>query len=225
MQMTLTFIFSPRAALSVDKNGLTSNINADTIANAGGIDSLDVEVSKSATIFGQDVKIDAQWENATTKCAPRLVISHTHEKIGDITVSMAKAGNTHVNCDGSAIGQDQVSVKVNLPMNDLTGNDDVSASLEYEARGQNATARLGYNANKLNLRLRSDVNVNSSTMSHKINANYTGVEGINIGLQLDDKAKGHVSVKKDKYEVRVPVTKSGVNANDAQLRMTWSHVL
>jgi hypothetical protein len=45
---------------------------------------------------------------------------------------------------------------------------------------------------------------------------------VGIGLQVDDSLKGHVSITKDKYELRVPVTKSGVDPNDVCLRLKWS---
>jgi maltoporin len=62
----------------------------------------------------------------------------------------------------------------------------------------------------------------TKVMAHTVNANYSGIEGIGIGIEMNDSGSGKLSVTKDRYELEVPVSKSGVNKDDIKLTMKWS---
>merc|ERR1711981_254586 len=98
--------------------------------------------------------------------------------------------------DDDAETADRASVKLNLPLKDMINNDDVTASVEYDVPSHNATV------------------------------NYSGIEGVGVAVEVDQDVAGKLSVTKDRYELRVPFSKDGgVNADDVQLRMTWSQDL
>merc|ERR1712196_302748 len=143
--------------------------------------------------------------------------------LGDVTVTLAQAG---AKVDSDAETADRASVKLNLPLKDMINNDDVTASVEYDVPSQNATVNLGYTSGDVNVGLKSNVNVNTQKATHKATVNYSGIEGVGVAVEVDQDVAGKLSVTKDRYELRVPFSKDGgVNADDVQLRMTWSQDL
>jgi len=152
-----------------------------------------------------------------------MKISTNVDKVGDVTVTLARKG-AKVGCDEATA--DRASVKVQLPLKDLISNDDVTASVEYDVPSQNATLNLGYTNGDVKVGVKSKFNVKSNANSHKATLNYSGVEGVGIQVECNQDVAGSLSVTKDKYELRVPFSKDGgVNADDVQLRMTWSQAL
>jgi hypothetical protein len=93
-----------------------------------------------------------------------LRISTNHEKLGDVSVTLAQKGSK---VDGDTQGADRASVKLNLPMKDLISNDDVTASVEYDVPSQVATVNLGYTSGDVNVGLKSNVNLDSQSATHK----------------------------------------------------------
>jgi hypothetical protein len=152
-----------------------------------------------------------------------LRVSTTHDKLGDVTVTLAQKG---AKVDGDNQGADRASVKVNLPLKDLINNDDVTASVEYDVPSKDATINLGYTSGDVKVGLKTKVNTGSNKATHKATVNYSGIEGVGVAVEVDQDVAGKLSVTKDRYELRVPFSKDGgVNADDVQLRMTWSQDL
>jgi hypothetical protein len=101
-------------------------------------------------------------------------------------------------------------------------NADITGSVNYDLNTQDANLSLGYKNGDVALRLRTSMGSDKS-LSHKVNADYSGIEGIGLGLEVNDAGAGKVTVTKDKYSLVVPVSKDGgVDTNNASLRMTWS---
>merc|ERR1712159_671718 len=183
------------------KNGVSHNIGPADMVGLTNMSDYDISVNKSATLAGQDCDVT----------------------LGDVTVTLAQAG---AKVDSDAETADRASVKLNLPLKDMINNDDVTASVEYDVPSQNATVNLGYTSGDVNVGLKSNVNVNTQKATHKATVNYSGIEGVGVAVEVDQDVAGKLSVTKDIYELRVPFSKDGgVNADDVQLRMTWSQDL
>jgi hypothetical protein len=205
------------------KNGVTHNADAAALVGLSEISDYDITISKPCELLGQACDVELSMQNCMSKQANAMTISTTHEKIGDVTVSLARKG-AKVGCETAAA--DRASVRVNLPMKDLISNDDVTASLEYDIPSQNATAKIGYTSGDVRLGVKSTLNTKSNDMTHKATVNYSGIDGVGIELDCNQDVAGGVSITKDKYELRVPFSKDGgVNPDAVQLRMKWSHAL
>jgi len=213
--------FCPRSVSS--KNGVSHNIDPADMVGLTNMSDYDISVNKSATLAGQDCDVTLGMHNVKSRQAGSLRISTNHDTLGDVTVTLAQAG---AKVDSDAETADRASVKLNLPLKDMINNDDVTASVEYDVPSQNATVNLGYTSGDVNVGLKSNVNVNTQKATHKATVNYSGIEGVGVAVEVDQDVAGKLSVTKDRYELRVPFSKDGgVNADDVQLRMTWSQDL
>lgn len=212
-----------RPDLSVDKNGLSHNIRVGNLSDISVIDNVDLELSKDATLLGRDCKVEAQWTNTNRSPAAKCSISTNVDNIGDVKVTLGKKGNTSVLEENKALERDTVKISAQLPVADLIGNKDVSASLDYDLASDEATLHLGYSSGDIGAKVRS--RYNAGKMSHRLALSYTGIEGIKVSGDVNDAVEGEVCVNKDSYELRVPVSKSGVNVNDVSIRYNWSHDL
>lgn len=205
------------------KNGVSHNIDPADMVGLTNMSDYDISVNKSATLAGQDCDVALGMHNVKSRQAGSLRISTNHDTLGDVTVTLAQAG---AKVDSDAETADRASVKLNLPLKDMINNDDVTASVEYDVPSQNATVNLGYTSGDVNVGLKSNVNVNTQKATHKATVNYSGIEGVGVAVEVDQDVAGKLSVTKDRYELRVPFSKDGgVNADDVQLRMTWSQDL
>merc|ERR1712057_111658 len=186
------------------KNGVSHNIDPADMVGLTNMSDYDISVNKSATLAGQDCDVTLGMHNVKSRQAGSLRISTNHDTVGDVTVTLAQAG---AKVDDDAETADRASVKLNLPLKDMINNDDVTASVEYDVPSQNAT-------------------VNTQKATHKATVIYSGIEGVGVAVEVDQDVAGKLSVTKDRYELRVPFSKDGgVNADDVQLRMTWSQDL
>lgn len=205
------------------KNGVSHNVDAGNLVGLSEISDYDVTVAKPCELLGQACDVELSMQKCKSGQANAMTISTNHEKIGDVTVSLARKG---AKVGGDTASADRASVKVNLPMKDLISNDDVTASVEYDIPSQNATLNLGYTSGDVRLGVKSSFNVKSNAASHKATVNYSGIEGVGVEVDCNQDVAGNLSVTKDKYELRVPFSKDGgVNPDDVQLRMTWSQSL
>merc|ERR1711959_574449 len=191
------------------KNGVSHNIDPADMVGLTNMSDYDISVNKSATLAGQDCDVTLGMHNVKSRQAGSLRISTNHDTVDD-----------------DAETADRASVKLNLPLKDMINNDDVTASVEYDVPSQNATVNLGYTSGDVNVGLKSNVNVNTQKATHKATVSYSGIEGVGAADEDDQDVAGKLSVTKDRYELRVPFSKDGgVNADDVQLRMTWSQDL
>ena len=142
------------------------------------------------------------------------------DKVGDVTVTLAQQGHKGANPDDGGLSADMCRVAVDLPVSDI--NKDLSASVDYDINGKGANVRAGYKNGDIAVSLRTAVDTDSKKMAHTVNASYSGIEGVGIGLEVNDSGSGKLNVTKDKYELEVPVSKSGVNKDDIKLTMKWS---
>lgn len=205
------------------KNGVSHNVTAEDLVGLSNMENYSLTVNKSATLAGQDCNVSLGMTDVKTSKAGSLRVSTTHDKLGDVTVTLAQKG---AKVDGDNQGADRASVKVNLPLKDLINNDDVTASVEYDVPSKDATINLGYTSGDVKVGLKTKVNTGSNKATHKATVNYSGIEGVGVAVEVDQDVAGKLSVTKDRYELRVPFSKDGgVNADDVQLRMTWSQDL
>jgi|AntAceMinimDraft_11_1070367.scaffolds.fasta_scaffold52478_1 hypothetical protein len=171
--------------------------------------------------MGQACDLNLSMEKVGRGGASALTAKTNVENVGDVTITLAGAGHKGA-CpdDGQALGADMCRISVNLPTADI--HKDLTASVDYDVAGKDANVRVGYKSGDVTVALRSAVATTTKVMAHTVNANYSGIEGIGIGIEMNDSGSGKLSVTKDRYELEVPVSKSGVNKDDIKLTMKWS---
>lgn len=171
--------------------------------------------------MGQKTDLNLSMEKFGRGGSNALTATTNVDKVGDVTVTLAKAGHKG-SCpdDGQAIATDMCRVAVNLPVADI--NKDLSASVDYDVNGRGANVRAGYKNGDVAVSLRTAVDTQTKKMAHTVKASYSGIEGVGIGLEVNDSGSGKLNITKDKYELEVPVSKSGVNKDDIKLTMKWS---
>lgn len=214
--------FRPSAAL---KDGKTNLTDASQLSGIGNLDDIDVSISKSADILGQACDLTLSTESLGNGGIAGLQVKTNVDKVGDVTLTLAKKGHkafSGKSKDGEAQASenDACRIDVALPLSDVHA--DLTGSVNYDLNTQDANLSLGYKNGDVALRLRTSMGSDKS-LSHKVNADYSGIEGIGLGLEVNDAGAGKVTVTKDQYSLVVPVSKDGgVDTNNASLRMTWS---
>jgi len=212
--------FSPN--VSVDKNGVSTNLtDFGDMHGVANLDNFDLSIAKSTEILGQKTDLNLSMEKFGRGGSRALTATTNVDKVGDVTVTLAQKGHKG-SCpdDGQSISTDMARVAVNLPVSDI--NKDLTASVDYDINGKGANIRAGYKNGDIAVSLRTAVDTDSKAMSHTVNASYSGIEGVGIGLEVNDSGSGKLNVTKDKYELEVPVSSSGVNKDDIKLTMKWS---
>lgn len=140
------------------------------------------------------------------------------EQVGDVTLQLTQKGYT---TDGNAAGANAAKVSVDLAKFVSDINKDVAASVDYDAAGKKATVNVGYKSGDVSVKLKTSYDVDGKSASHKVNAGYT-VEGIDAGLEINDKLNGEVTLAKDGFTLTVPFADKKVNQSDITLQKTWS---
>lgn len=212
--------FTPSA--SVDKSGVSTNLtDFGDLHGVANLDNFDVSIAKDTEILGQKTALTLSMEKFGRGGSKALTAKTNVDVVGDVTLTLAQAGHKG-SCpdDGQALSDDMCRVAVNLPVADISK--DLSASVDYDINGGGANVRAGYASGDIAVSLRTAVDVQSKAMAHTVNASYSGIEGVGIALEVNDSGAGKLNITKDKYELEVPVDKSGVNKDDVKLTMKWS---
>lgn len=214
--------FSPN--VSVDKNGVNTNLtNFGDMHGVANIDNFDLSIAKSTEIMGQKTDLNLSMERFGRGGSRALTATTNVDKVGDVTVTLAQRGHKGANPDDGGLADDMCRVAVNLPVSDISK--DLDASVDYDLQGKSANVRAGYRNGDIAVRLRTAIDTQSNKMAHTVNASYSGIEGVGIGLEVNDSGSGKLNVTKDKYELEVPVSSSGVDKDGIKLTMKWDMAL
>lgn len=178
-----------------------------------------LQIAKSTTIAGQDVDLTLSKEKFGRGGSTAVTAKTNVDKVGDVTVTLGQRGNKSAFDGDGALANDIARVHVNLPVSDI--NKDLTASVDYDLNNKDANVRVGYSSGDIAVRLKTAIDSNQK-LSHTVNADYSGIEGVGIALEVDDSGSGKVNITKDKYELEVPVSKNGVNKDDIKLTYSWS---
>merc|ERR1739841_291273 len=195
VSLNLTPGWMPRANL--DKNFDNNCSPADLASQASNVASdWEVSVSKDVTILDQAMKVVADLP--LNKKAARVAVTTNVDKLGDVTLNLVQRGNTNHLRDNQAVNSNVLS------------ND--------------AKVRAYYNNGDVNVKLQSVYNTKSNSANSMAVLTYT-TDDIKASVSADPDMNGEIRVSKDRYSVRCPYNKSGVNTDDIQLRVDWSQDL
>jgi len=221
VSLNLTPGWMPRANL--DKN-FTHNVTpADLASQASNVASdWEVSVSKDVTILDQAMKVVADLP--LNKKAARVAVTTNVDKLGDVTLNLVQRGNTNHLRDKQAVNSNVCSVAFALPLKEVIDNDSISADVSYDILSNDAKVRAYYNNGDVNVKLQTVYNTKSNSANSMAVLTYT-TDDIKASVSADPDMNGEIRVSKDRYSVRCPYNKSGVNTDDIQLRVDWSQDL
>ena len=63
---------------------------------------------------------------------------------------------------------------------------------------------------------------NKRNAKSTINLDYSGLEGIGVGVEVKDDKKGHLQITKDDFKLKVPIEDNKVKTNNASITYNWS---
>lgn len=221
VSLNLTPGWMPRANL--DKNFDNNCSPADLASQASNVASdWEVSVSKDVTILDQAMKVVADLP--LNKKAARVAVTTNVDKLGDVTLNLVQRGNTNHLRDNQAVNSNVCSVAFALPLKEVIDNDSISADVSYDVLSNDAKVRAYYNNGDVNVKLQSVYNTKSNSANSMAVLTYT-TDDIKASVSADPDMTGELRVSKDRYSVRCPYNKSGVNTDDIQLRVDWSQDL
>jgi hypothetical protein len=158
------------------------------------------------------------------KKAARVAVTTNVDKLGDVTLNLVQRGNTNHLRDNQAVNSNVCSVAFALPLKEVIDNDSISADVSYDVLSNDAKVRAYYNNGDVNVKLQSVYNTKSNSANSMAVLTYT-TDDIKASVSADPDMNGELRVSKDRYSVRCPYNKSGVNTDDIQLRVDWSQDL
>merc|ERR1711934_158707 len=138
-------------------------------------------------------------------------------KLQNIDLKFAKGGidlagqTCDVTVARDSSGASGVEIKSNV---DKVG--DVTVSLVQEGH------KTLNNEDKDDITVRLRTNVDSDKKAKTtINLDYSGIEGIGVGVEVKDDKTGSLSVTKDDFKLKVPVKDNKPNAEEASITYNW----
>jgi hypothetical protein len=212
-----------RPSATLDKNFSHNFSPADLAAQASNVaDDWDVSVQKDVTVMDQAMSISADLP--LNRKAARVAITTNVDKIGDVTLNLVQKGNKNHNGDGSATNANVASVAFALPLKEVIDNDNLSANVSYDLLSNDARVRAYYQQGDVGVKLQTTYNTKSNSANTHAVLTYS-TDDIKASISADPDMSGEIRVSKDRYSVRAPYDKSGVNTDNIQLRVDWSQDL
>merc|ERR1711939_35796 len=108
---------------------------------------------------------------------------------------------------------------------DVTVARDHTGSVDYDLVSKNANVRIGYHKDDITVKLRTLIKQDGGdkrTAESTINLDYSGLEGIGVGVEVKDNKEGHLQVTKDDFKLKVPIKDNKVGTNDASITYNWA---
>merc|ERR1711934_1223865 len=140
--------------------------------------------NKAANFTGDDVKAIAdigQLQNIDLKFAKGGV--DLAGQTCDITVALVQEGHKTLNNEDEDAGANAVRISADIPLSDV--NADLTGSVDYDLVGKDANIRIGYHKDDITVRLRTNVDSDKKAKT-TINLDYSGIEGIGVGVEVKD---------------------------------------
>jgi hypothetical protein len=203
------------------KDATNSNLlDAAQYTGLSNVSDFDMSIAKGGVdVHGQSVDLTLDMQRVgSASAANRLTVKTNVEQVGDVTATLSKAG---FKTNDKASSADEAKINVNLNKFASEANADLTANVDYDIPSKNASVNIGYKNGDVSVKLKSSRS-GAGDLSHKVNLGYT-IEGIDAGLEINDKLSGKVTVSKDGFTLEVPVSKDGgVNHKEAKLEKSWS---
>jgi hypothetical protein len=150
--------------------------------------------------------------------ASGVEIKSNVDKVGDVTVSLVQEGHKTLNNEDEAAAANAVRISADIPLSDV--NADLTGSVDYDLVGKDANIRIGYHKDDITVRLRTNVDSDKKAKT-TINLDYSGIEGIGVGVEVKDDKTGALTVTKDDFKLKVPVKDNKPNAEEASITYNW----
>merc|ERR1711939_544533 len=213
---TVTLKARPDFSPKYDEEEKKLNFQGDAIsnvANIGNLSDIDVQFSKGGVeLAGQtcDVTVARDHSDGDDHKNPTGVqIKSNVDKVGDVTITAIQAGHKTLN------DEDRRS----------DNNADLTGSVDYDLVSKNANVRIGYHKDDITVKLRTLIKQDGGdkrTAESTINLDYSGLEGIGVGVEVKDNKEGHLQVTKDDFKLKVPIKDNKVETNDASITYNWA---
>lgn len=226
---TVTLRATPGFSPKYDENEKKLNFQGDAISNVGDIGKLseiDVQFSKSGVeLAGQscDVTVARDHKGEGDNAAPSGVrIKSNVDKVGDVTITAIQAGHKTLNDEDARAEKNAIRIAADIPLSDV--NADLTGSVDYDLVSKNANVRIGYHKDDITVKLRTLIKEDGDkrTAASTINLDYSGLEGIGVGVEVKDDKTGHLQITKDDFKLKVPIEENKVKTNDASITYNWA---
>ena len=177
----------------------------------------------------------ARWPDLRRYCRPRpqrcedhknptgVQIKSNVDKVGDVTITAIQAGHKTLNDEDERSQNNAVRIAADIPLSDV--NADLTGSVDYDLVSKNANVRIGYHKDDITVKLRTLIKQDGGdkrTAESTINLDYSGLEGIGVGVEVKDNKEGHLQVTKDDFKLKVPIKDNKVETNDASITYNWA---
>merc|ERR1711935_1055337 len=175
-----------------DKAANFTGDNVKAIADIGNLQNIDLKFAKGGVdLAGQTCDITVARDSSG---ASGVEIKSNVDKVGDVTVSLVQEGHKTLNNEDEDAGANAVRISADIPLSDV--NDDIT------------------------VRLRTNVDSDKKAKT-TINLDYSGIEGIGVGVEVKDDKTGALTVTKDDFKLKVPVKDNKPNAEEASITYNW----
>lgn len=199
-----------------DKAANFTGDNVKAIADIGQLQNIDLKFAKGGVdLAGQTCDITVARDSSGKS---GVEIKSNVDKVGDVTVSLVQAGHKTLNNEDEAAEANAVRISADIPLSDV--NADLTGSVDYDLVGKDANIRIGYHKDDITVRLRTNVDSDKKAKT-TINLDYSGIEGIGVGVEVKDDKTGALTVTKDDFKLKVPVKDNKPNAEEASITYNW----
>lgn len=199
-----------------DKAANFTGDNVKAIADIGQLQNIDLKFAKGGVdLAGQTCDITVARDSSG---ASGVEIKSNVDKVGDVTVSLVQEGHKTLNNEDEDAGANAVRISADIPLSDV--NADLTGSVDYDLVGKDANIRIGYHKDDITVRLRTNVDSDKKAKT-TINLDYSGIEGIGVGVEVKDDKTGALTVTKDDFKLKVPVKDNKPNAEEASITYNW----
>ena len=162
----------------------------------------------------------ADGDNAKNPSGVR--IKSNVDKVGDVTITAIQAGHKTLNDEDARAEKNAIRIAADIPLSDV--NADLTGSVDYDLVSKNANVRIGYHKDDITVKLRTLIKEDGDkrTAASTINLDYSGLEGIGVGVEVKDDKTGHLQITKDDFKLKVPIEENKVKTNDASITYNWA---
>lgn len=226
---TVTLKANPGFSPAYDEGEKKLNFQGDAISNVadiGNLKNIDVQFSKGGVeLAGQtcDVTVARDHSDDDHKNPTGVQIKSNVDKVGDVTITAIQAGHKTLNDEDERSQNNAVRIAADIPLSDV--NADLTGSVDYDLVSKNANVRIGYHKDDITVKLRTLIKQDGGdkrTAESTINLDYSGLEGIGVGVEVKDNKEGHLQVTKDDFKLKVPIEENSVKTNNASITYNWA---
>ena len=184
------------------------------------------QFSKSGVeLAGQscDVTVARDHSDGDNAANPSGVrIKSNVDKVGDVTITAIQKGHKTLNDEDERSGDNAIRIAADIPLSDV--NADLTGSVDYDLVSKNANVRIGYHKDDITVKLRTLIKEDGDkrTAASTINLDYSGLEGIGVGVEVKDDKTGHLQITKDDFKLKVPIEENSVKTNNASITYNWA---